>query len=96
MNKPPHSTMPSRNLKPPSATALSMQLAGLGAELAAPVLIGAYLNQKLNLGITPVLIGLGLGILSVVTHVVIFLKKNPELHGKESNTAPHQSPLPKL
>ena len=53
-----------------------MQLAGLGAELAAPVLIGAYLNQKLNLGITPVLIGLGLGILSVVTHVVIFLKKN--------------------
>jgi len=32
----------------------------------------------------------------VVTHVVVFLKKNPELHGKESNTAPHQSPLPKL
>jgi len=54
----------------------------LGTELAAPVLLGAFLSIRYQLGIIPVLAGLILGILTTVTHVLVFLRKNPDMHGK--------------
>ena len=65
-----------------SATEISLQLAGLGTELAAPVLLGAFVSIRYQWGIIPVLAGMILGILTTVTHVLVFLRKNPDMHGK--------------
>lgn len=73
--------------KTQSATSVAIQLAGLGAELAGPVLIGAYLSHTFGWGITPVLIGLLAGILAMVAHVLVFLRQHPDMHGKTPSGA---------
>lgn len=77
-----HSKSSSKGRQTKSATEISLQLAGLGTELAAPVLLGAYLSVHFQWGIFPVLAGLFLGITTTVVHVLVFLKKNPDMHGK--------------
>ena len=68
--------------KTKSATEISLQLAGLGTELAIPVLLCAFLSVRYSLGLLPVLVGLALGITSTFLHVVFYLKRNPDMRGK--------------
>jgi hypothetical protein len=84
MSRDPQHSIQKPAQKTKSATEISLQLAGLGTELAAPVLLGAFFSIQFGWGIAPVLIGLFLGIAGTIAHVLVFLRRNPEMHGKES------------
>lgn len=83
MSPEPNRPLQKPSQKTKSATEISLQLAGLGTELAAPVLLGAFFSIQFRWGVTPVLVGLFLGIAGTITHVLVFLRRNPEMHGKE-------------
>ena len=52
-----------------------MEMAGLGMEIAAPIILGAWVSSIWNLGPWPVITGLFLGIVGAVAHVLVFLKR---------------------
>ena len=52
-----------------------MEMAGLGMEIAAPIILGAWVSSTWNLGPWPVITGLCLGIVGAVAHVLVFLKR---------------------
>lgn len=75
---PPH--LPSKNDK----SINPMEMAGLGMEIAAPIILGAWVATTWKLGSWPVLAGLALAITGAVAHVLIFLKRQKQ--------AEHQHP----
>lgn len=52
-----------------------MEMAGLAMEIAAPILLGAWVSKQWQLGKWPVLAGLALGLVGATAHVVVFLKR---------------------
>lgn len=55
-----------------------MEMAGLGMEIAAPILLGAWVSAYWQLGPWPTLAGLACGLVGATAHVVVFLKRQQE------------------
>lgn len=52
-----------------------MEMAGLGMEIAAPILLGAWVSAHWELGPWPILAGLACGLIGATAHVIVFLKR---------------------
>ena len=52
-----------------------LEMAGFGMEIAAPILLGAWVSAYWQLGPWPTLAGLACGLVGATAHVVVFLKR---------------------
>lgn len=55
-----------------------MEMAGLGMEIAAPILLGAWVSAYWQLGPWPTIAGLACGLVGATAHVIIFLKRQQD------------------
>lgn len=67
-----------------------MEMAGLGMEIAAPILLGAWVSAYWQLGPWPTLTGLACGLVGATAHVIVFLKRQqdsarPSPRSRDSN-----------
>lgn len=68
-----------------------MEMAGLGMEIAAPIILGAWASATWNLGSWPVITGLFLAIVGAVAHVLVFLKRQQRAEILRRQTKHHDN-----
>ena len=71
----PNMTNPDSNQSHQNNSINPLEMAGLGMEIAAPILLGAWVSTYWQLGPWPTLTGLACGLVGATAHVVVFLKR---------------------
>jgi len=71
----PNMTNPDSNQSHHNNSINPLEMAGLGMEIAAPILLGAWVSTYWQLGPWPTLAGLAFGLVGATAHVIVFLRR---------------------